>query len=211
MQRNCNREGFNEFCKGGRNVGDVYSRLGIFFNEQNDCNSCDTMIGLGMSVPPYSGGRDFGTQLKLDYMVWVRAAPSAPKVWESVGDLDLYSDTGPMFPVIQGNDFAWRFKQPSNEPCTDMCAALYGGQAKDYRCGMHSPSREASMLFTSLTFFETTAPKCAAEGGMDWDGVPYSSRRYLVDHDDARKPDLLTMMMHANLMMHVMVGNSWRP
>ena len=43
LQRNCNREGFNAY------VGSSYSRVrvGVIGNQENDCNSPDSFIGLG--------------------------------------------------------------------------------------------------------------------------------------------------------------------
>ena len=42
LQRNCNREGFNVYFSTDKRV-----RLGIFSNQENDCNSPDSFIGLG--------------------------------------------------------------------------------------------------------------------------------------------------------------------
>ena len=44
MQRNCNREGFN--ARVGSNVH-ARARLGLIANEQNECYSPDSFIGLG--------------------------------------------------------------------------------------------------------------------------------------------------------------------
>ena len=41
LQLNCNREGFNAYHS------QVRVRLGIFSNQQNDCDSPDSFIGLG--------------------------------------------------------------------------------------------------------------------------------------------------------------------
>ena len=41
LQRNCNREGFNA------NHNNLKVRLGIFSNQENDCNTPDSYIGLG--------------------------------------------------------------------------------------------------------------------------------------------------------------------
>ena len=41
-QPNCNRQGFNAQVDGGKSI-----RLGLFMNEQGDCNSCDSAIGIG--------------------------------------------------------------------------------------------------------------------------------------------------------------------
>ena len=38
-------------------------RLGMNFNEQNDCGSCDTWVGIGMSGHPYSGSNDRGQSM----------------------------------------------------------------------------------------------------------------------------------------------------
>ena len=40
-QPNCNRQGFDAFC-GGQSI-----RLGLFMNNENDCTSCDSAIGIG--------------------------------------------------------------------------------------------------------------------------------------------------------------------
>ena len=44
LQTNCNKEGFN--MKDG-NSPSLLLRLGYVANEQNDCNSCDSFIGVG--------------------------------------------------------------------------------------------------------------------------------------------------------------------
>ncbi len=44
MQRHCNREGFNLYT---HRRSYVRVRLGFIGNEQNDCNSPDSFIGLG--------------------------------------------------------------------------------------------------------------------------------------------------------------------
>ena len=41
LQRNCNREGFNVYYSG------IRVRLGILGNQENDCNTPDSYIGLG--------------------------------------------------------------------------------------------------------------------------------------------------------------------
>ena len=51
LQRNCNREGFNVYVSSSRHAK---VRLGIVANEQNDCNSPDSFIGLGgVGLHPY--------------------------------------------------------------------------------------------------------------------------------------------------------------
>ena len=42
LQHNCNKEGFNVPINGRSTI-----RLGIVANNQNDCNSCDSWLGLG--------------------------------------------------------------------------------------------------------------------------------------------------------------------
>ena len=44
LQRNCNKEGFNV-------QGSTYrqSRIGIFGNNERNCESCDSVIGFGIS------------------------------------------------------------------------------------------------------------------------------------------------------------------
>ena len=44
LQSNCNKEGFNAV---GSNIQHSKARIGITNNEQNDCNSCDSRLGLG--------------------------------------------------------------------------------------------------------------------------------------------------------------------
>ena len=43
LQRNCNKEGFNAV---GDNSRQSKARIGIIANQQNDCSSCDSRIGL---------------------------------------------------------------------------------------------------------------------------------------------------------------------
>ena len=47
LQRNCNREGFNVYDSS------IRVRIGVFSNQQNDCNSPNSFIGLGT----YDGGK----------------------------------------------------------------------------------------------------------------------------------------------------------
>ena len=49
LQRNCNKEGFNT-------EGDKRARLGIIANEQNDCRSPDSFLGLGTSPAGHAAG-----------------------------------------------------------------------------------------------------------------------------------------------------------
>ena len=49
LQSNCNKEGFNVFCSGNSLSK---ARIGIVSNEQNDCHSCDSRIGLGTGGYP---------------------------------------------------------------------------------------------------------------------------------------------------------------
>ena len=49
LQPNCNREGFNAPCA-GNNV-----RIGIFGNNENDCSSCDSLMGFGLSTAKTCG------------------------------------------------------------------------------------------------------------------------------------------------------------
>jgi hypothetical protein len=42
---NCNYQGFNVNCQGYRRVA---WRLGVLFNDQNDCGSCDAGAGIGL-------------------------------------------------------------------------------------------------------------------------------------------------------------------
>ena len=55
LQSRCNREGFNVFCAGG------YVRIGIFGNNENDCRSCDTQMGFGLSRRHSCGDVSTGT------------------------------------------------------------------------------------------------------------------------------------------------------
>ena len=49
-QANCNLQGINS------QTPLISARIGMEFNEQNDCNTCDTAVGVGMTSYPYSGG-----------------------------------------------------------------------------------------------------------------------------------------------------------
>ena len=49
LQYNCNKEGFNA---GTAQRGYSKARIGIISNEQNDCSSCDSRIGLGTGGLP---------------------------------------------------------------------------------------------------------------------------------------------------------------
>ena len=44
LQRNCNREGFNVYSSNSRYMK---VRLGIVGNNENDCTSADSFVGLG--------------------------------------------------------------------------------------------------------------------------------------------------------------------
>ena len=45
LQLNCNKEGFNAVGGGGTKAK---ARIGILANEQNNCDSCDSLIGFGI-------------------------------------------------------------------------------------------------------------------------------------------------------------------
>jgi hypothetical protein len=49
LQVNCNREGFN------LNSANVKARIGLEANEQNDCGSSDSVVGIGLAVNPSCG------------------------------------------------------------------------------------------------------------------------------------------------------------
>ena len=51
LQQNCNREGFNA------QATNFKIRIGILSNEQNDCDSDDSYIGLGSSADPWTGNK----------------------------------------------------------------------------------------------------------------------------------------------------------
>ncbi|XP_028416949.1 uncharacterized protein LOC114541161 [Dendronephthya gigantea] len=53
LQRNCNREGLNVFYGGAT----VKVRLGIIANQENNCRSPDSSIGLGSNERPYVCGK----------------------------------------------------------------------------------------------------------------------------------------------------------
>ena len=44
LQSHCNRRGFNTYCS---YIGSLKLRIGIFGNNENDCHSCDSWIGVG--------------------------------------------------------------------------------------------------------------------------------------------------------------------
>ena len=46
LQTNCNKEGFNSICSGGK------ARIGIISNNENTCSSCDSRIGFGTGGNP---------------------------------------------------------------------------------------------------------------------------------------------------------------
>ena len=50
LQLNCNKEGFS--AQEGGYANSAKTRIGILGNEQNDCNSCDSSIGLGTGGRP---------------------------------------------------------------------------------------------------------------------------------------------------------------
>jgi hypothetical protein len=50
LQPNCNREGFNSNPTGG-----ARSRIGIVSNQENDCNSPDSYIGIGNNAAGCNG------------------------------------------------------------------------------------------------------------------------------------------------------------
>ena len=45
LQLNCNRQGFNVFGQSNS----ILSRIGYIANQEDDCNTCDSFIGLGSS------------------------------------------------------------------------------------------------------------------------------------------------------------------
>ncbi|WP_293272140.1 fibrinogen-like YCDxxxxGGGW domain-containing protein [Nannocystis sp.] len=49
LQTNCSREGFDGTCGGSR------TRIGILGNQEMDCNSCDSYIGIGNQGAPCGG------------------------------------------------------------------------------------------------------------------------------------------------------------
>ena len=50
LQRNCNKEGFNAVSGSETSTK---ARIGIIANEQNDCDSCDSLLGFGIDDGPY--------------------------------------------------------------------------------------------------------------------------------------------------------------
>jgi hypothetical protein len=53
LQLNCNQEGFNTVC--GANAG---ARIGIVSNQENDCLSCDSYIGIGAAGFPCGANQE---------------------------------------------------------------------------------------------------------------------------------------------------------
>ena len=51
LQPNCNKEGFNVQCS-----NNWKSRIGILGNNEPDCETCDSVIGFGISVWSWSSG-----------------------------------------------------------------------------------------------------------------------------------------------------------
>ena len=58
LQHNCNKEGFNAFS--GRSDRSKV-RIGIISNDQNDCKSCNSLIGFGTRSPP-KGAKSCGNE-----------------------------------------------------------------------------------------------------------------------------------------------------
>ena len=58
LQYNRNKEGFNAFS-GGRNRSKV--RIGIVSNDQNNCHSCNSLIGFGTGSHP-GGSKSCGNE-----------------------------------------------------------------------------------------------------------------------------------------------------
>ncbi|CAB4032324.1 Hypothetical predicted protein, partial [Paramuricea clavata] len=48
LQENCNIQGFN--IRGGESRK-MYIRIGLVANDQNDCKTCNSCIGFGISIP----------------------------------------------------------------------------------------------------------------------------------------------------------------
>ena len=46
LQSTCNKEGFNALCSESRRM----SRIGIFGNNDDNCSSCNTVIGFGFQL-----------------------------------------------------------------------------------------------------------------------------------------------------------------
>ena len=66
LQHNCNREGFS--AKSDREQ-DSKARIGILFNNENECESCDSRIGFGTSGYPddsYTCGNEALAKYKAD-------------------------------------------------------------------------------------------------------------------------------------------------
>ena len=53
LQYNCNKEGFNAVCDILR-LGASRARIGLIGNNENDCISCDSRIGLGTGGAPHN-------------------------------------------------------------------------------------------------------------------------------------------------------------
>ena len=51
LQSNCNREGFNTFCRGSGAL-QPRARIGILGNQEYNCNGCDSRIGFGTGGHP---------------------------------------------------------------------------------------------------------------------------------------------------------------
>ena len=50
LQDNCKKEGFNFQCSNTKPNHGRKSRIGILGNNQDDCNSCDSVIGFGIEM-----------------------------------------------------------------------------------------------------------------------------------------------------------------
>ena len=60
LQPNCNKEGFNAFS-GNSNRSKV--RIGIISNRENDCDSCNSLIGFGAGSHP-KGTKSCGNEAR---------------------------------------------------------------------------------------------------------------------------------------------------
>jgi hypothetical protein len=54
LQAYCNKEGFN--IRGGQSNTKMYVRIGLVANKENQCDTCSSCIGFGVSITGCRGG-----------------------------------------------------------------------------------------------------------------------------------------------------------
>ena len=66
LQQKCNKEGFNAMSSDNHSK----ARIGILGNEQDDCSTCDSRIGLGTGGSPADNSNTCGNEAKNSKFEW---------------------------------------------------------------------------------------------------------------------------------------------